>query len=298
MTLSFQSWIANRSLRVHQGLAYYLKEVSYPATQLQESMAYAALSGGKRVRPLLIYATGTIFDTALENLDLAAIAIELIHSYSLVHDDLPAMDNAEWRRGKLTCYKAFGEDLAILAGDALQTLAFEVLTSHPAPLSAAKRIRMVQILSRASGPSGMVSGQTLDILNTAKARLTEKALIQLYQLKTGALIEASIHLGLVASSIKNKQHKEALENYAKNISLGFQIQDDILDIEGKKEATGKSTGLDETLQKTTYPALIGLEAAKQKVERLFQQAFLALEPLGPNAGFLRQLTEYIGKRNN
>ncbi len=298
MMASFQAWIAACSERMHQGLVYYLEEISYPAPKLQNSMAYAALSGGKRLRPLLIYATGAIFDTPLENLDLAALAIELIHSYSLIHDDLPAMDNAEWRRGKLACHKAYGEDLAILAGDALQTLSFEILASHPAPLSAAKRLQMVQILSRASGPSGMVGGQTLDILNTDQVRLSEKELALLYQLKTGALLEASIHLGLVASAVRRSKDKKALESYAGNMSLAFQIQDDILDIEGNKEVTGKSSGLDLMQEKMTYPQLIGLQAAKRKVEYLFQQAFLALESLGTKAAFLRQLTEYIGKREH
>jgi len=293
----FQAWIAENSLRVHQGLLYYLENISYPAPRLQESMAYAALSGGKRIRPLLIYATGKIFDAPLENLDLAALAIELIHSYSLVHDDLPAMDNAEWRRGQLTCFKAFGEDLAILAGDALQALAFEIIATHPAPLTATKRLQMVQVLSRASGPCGMVSGQALDIFNTAEASLAENELLQMYQLKTGALIEASIHLGLCAASVKSPQQQKALESYAEKVSLGFQIQDDLLDMEGKKEAIGKSTGLDEALKKATYPRLVGLEAAKKKMEKLFQQAFDALEPLGPQADFLRQLTEYVGKRD-
>lgn len=293
---SFQSWIADSSQRIHEGLLYYLENRRYPAPKLQESMAYAVLNGGKRIRPLLIYATGKIFAAPLENLDLAALAIEFIHSYSLVHDDLPAMDNAALRRGKPSCFKAFGEDLAILTGDALQTLAFEVLATHPAPLSAAKRLEMVQILSRASGPSGMVSGQTLDILNTSAIRLSEQDLTQLYRLKTGVLIEASIRLGLAGSSVKSTKDKKALESFAENISLGFQIQDDLLDLEGQPEAIGKPTGLDQTHEKTTYPLLVGLEAAKMKVERLFQHAFQALEPLGSKADFLRQLTDAVRKR--
>jgi geranylgeranyl pyrophosphate synthase len=294
---SFQAWIAESSLRVHEGLVTYLEKTRYPATKLQEAMCYATLSGGKRIRPLLIYATGKIFDAPLENCDLAAIAVELVHSYSLVHDDLPAMDNAPLRRGKLSCFKAFGEDLAILAGDALLTLAFEVLASHAAPLSTEARLQMVQILSRASGPSGMVSGQTLDIANTAQTPFSEKPLVQLYQLKTGALIEACISLGLAAAPATNLKQKKALEKYAENISLAFQIQDDLLDIEGIKEDLGKPTGLDEAHEKVTYPRLVGLENAKRRVETLFQQAFEALEPLGPETDFLRQLTEYVGKRD-
>ena len=293
---SFQKWIAASSLRVHQGLVHYLEGISYPAPKLQETMAYAALNGGKRIRPLLIYATGKIFDAPLDNLDLAAIAIELIHSYSLVHDDLPAMDNAEWRRGKLSCFKAYGEDLAILAGDALQALAFEVLVDHAAPLLAEERLAMVQILSRASGPAGMVSGQTLDIFNTPLAKPTEKSLSLLYQLKTGALIQASIRLGMIAASLKEASLQSALEKYADSISLGFQIQDDILDIEGQQEAIGKSTQLDQTLEKITYPLLVGLEKAKERVKYLFAQAFKALEAFGPEADFLRELTHKIGKR--
>ncbi len=293
---SFQAWIAEHSLRIHQGLVYYLENISYPAQKLQESMAYATLNGGKRVRSLLIYATGKIFAAPLENLDLAALAIECIHSYSLIHDDLPAMDNAKWRRGKLACHRAFGESLAILAGDALQPLAFEIIASHPAPLSATKRLRMVQILSRASGPSGLVSGQTWDLQNTDKLGLSENELIQLYQLKTGVLIEASIHLGLTAAAIKDRKLIKALEKYAKNLGLAFQIQDDILDLEKNEEETGKSTGLDQKNQKTSYPLLVGLDAAKKKVSYLFDHAFQALDCLGQKADFLRQLTEYVAKR--
>lgn len=295
---SFQAWVAASSLRIHEGLLYYLENIRYPAPSLQESMAYAALSGGKRIRSLLTYATGYIFEAALESLDLAAIALELIHSYSLVHDDLPAMDNADWRRGKPSCFKAFGEPLAILAGDALQALAFEVIAVHPAPLRPAKRLAMIQILSRASGPSGMVSGQVLDILNANGQKISEKKLIQLYQLKTGALLEASIHLGLCASSIRKTSDRKALESYAQNISLGFQIQDDLLDLEGEPEKMGKSTGQDAQLQKATYPLLMGREAAREKVEGLFHEAVRALEPLGARADFLRELTEYLKKRDS
>jgi len=290
-----EAWMRDCIQRVNHGLTHYLNEIPHPAPKLQEAMAYALMNGGKRVRPLLVYATGQIFEAPLENLDLAAIAVELIHSYSLIHDDLPAMDNADWRRGKLSCHKVYGEDLAILAGDALQALAFEVLASYPATLPAESRLEMVQILSKASGPLGMVGGQTLDILNIAQTQLVEKDLIQLYQLKTGALLQASIHLGALAASLEDPEHEAALGAYAKNISLAFQIQDDILDIEGQSEQTGKPTGLD--LGKLTYPALLGLDQAKQKLSTLTQEAFQALIPYGEKADRLRKLTEYLAKRD-
>lgn len=294
--ISFETWMADCSARIQQGLSYYLEKCNYPAPKLQEAMAYASLSGGKQLRPLLIYATGKVFEVPLESLDVAAYAVELIHSYSLVHDDLPAMDNATWRRGKPSCYKAFGEDIAILAGDALQALAFDIIASHQAPLSAQKRLKMVQILSRASGPLGMVSGQALDILNTAERTSSESALRQMYQLKTGALIQASIELGLAAAEQKTRKQEKALQIYAESISLGFQIQDDILDIEGQTEEIGKTSGLDAEQAKKTYPRLIGLEVAKQKVEHLFQNAFQALEFFDERAEVLRQLTVYMSSR--
>ncbi len=290
---SFSEWVNKINNQFQRGLDHYLKAAKHPAPNLQEAMHYAVCTNGKRIRPLLVYAVGQIFEAPVENLEAGALAIELIHSYSLIHDDLPAMDNSEWRRGKPSCFKAFGEDIAILAGDALQTLAFEIIANHPASLTAEQRISMVQILSQASGAWGMAGGQALDILNTTA--LTEKDLLQLYALKTGALLQASIRLGLIAANAGLKE-STVLEQYGKSISLAFQIQDDLLDIEGQKDKIGKPTGLDAELAKTTYPALMGIEQAKQKVRLLFAEAYSALEFLGPQAAMLKQLTDYVGKR--
>lgn len=293
---SFETWLATSSQRFNQLLLSYLENLPTPSQPLAEAMAYACLNGGKRIRPLLVYATGSLFDTPLEKCDPAALSLELIHAYSLVHDDLPAMDNAETRRGKASCFKAFGEDLAILAGDALQTLAFESLSHFPAPLSAEQRLGMVQILSKASGLRGMAGGQALDILNNQAEAPSEAALCQLYRLKTGALIEASVAMALQASTLRDLKEESALLRFAENISLAFQIQDDLLDIEGDEADLGKPAGRDLSLQKRTYPALFGLAQAKEKAASLFQSAFEALEIFGPRAELLRQLSESIRNR--
>jgi farnesyl diphosphate synthase len=291
---AFNSWLQSTTERFEQLLGHHLASVSFSAPPLKEAARYSALTAGKRIRPLFIYAVGEIYQTHPTALDPAALAIELIHSYSLVHDDLPAMDNSEWRRGKPSCFKAYGEDMAILAGDGLQTLAFEILATYPAPLSAEQRLTMVQILSRAAGLTGMVGGQALDILNTQDT-ISENKLLEMYSLKTGALIEACFSLASAASHAPDNQ-SQALVEYARCISLAFQIQDDLLDIEGKADITGKPTGLDTTLQKQTYPLLIGLEAAKLKIQSLFSQASQVLQPFSDFATHLNQLVLYLQER--
>lgn len=295
----FAVWQEQRLSHFNQCLTQFIAHCTFPAPRLQKVMAYAVSGQNKRIRPLFIYATGVLVEAPLESLDLAALAVELVHSYSLVHDDLPAMDNATWRRGQLSCFKAFGEDLAILAGDALQTLAFEVLATYPAPVTATQRMAMTAVLSQASGAAGMVSGQVLDIANSQGNSCTEKELAQLYLLKTGALLQACIRLANIAGSLPCDQTQlSTLLHYAENISLGFQIQDDILDLEGQRQDTGKSVGVDQALAKATYPQLIGLESAKQQVQTLFAQALAWLKPFGNQAIYLQHLTEYLVARKN
>lgn len=283
--------------RVNGFLSQQLSQYSAFGAPLVEAMSYAVLLGGKRVRPFLIYATGRMLDVPLENLDHTAAAMEAIHAYSLVHDDLPAMDDDKLRRGKPTCHIAFDEATAILAGDALQSFAFELLAADPS-LSASQKIAQVQQLASAAGARGMCLGQSLDLQAEDKAvSLAELELI--HRNKTGALIEASILMGLNASAYaENAQVKQALIRYAQAIGLAFQVQDDILDVIGESEKIGKTVGADEALHKSTYPKLLGLAGAQQKARDLYQTALNALENLPFDTCALRELAKFIVSRES
>ena len=259
----------------------YVSASSHPAIILTEAMSYSLTNGGKRIRPLLVYLTGHVFDTPWENLDGAAAAIEMIHAYSLIHDDLPAMDNADVRRGKPACHKAFNEATAILAGDALQPLAFEILATHPSPLTSEQRVKMIKTLAHASGAAGMAGGQSLDLAGVS----TLESLTQMYRLKTGALLSASVTLGMVAANVSHPP----LEEFIECIGLAFQIQDDLLDIEGTLETTGKPQGTDAINQKITYPTLAGIQASRDKVCELFERAMDSIEFLGEKSILLKEL---------
>lgn len=267
---------------------HYLIQNATPAQELQNAMAYAVLNGGKRIRPLLIYATGYTLNASWETLDLPASAIELIHAYSLIHDDLPAMDNADLRRGKPSCHKAFSEATAILAGDALQPLAFQLIASHTAPLTAEQRIAMIKILSIASGLDGMAAGQALDLSGT-------DAILNMYQLKTGALLVACVKLAAVAANIQDPQLITALTTYASNIGLAFQLQDDLLDLESS-EITGKTSGLDISNQKTTLATQWGINKTRATVAQLFSDALTAVDRIGERASLLHELATYLLQR--
>lgn len=279
----------NYDSRLEALFNHYLQAQPAVASHLQQAMAYAVLNGGKRIRPLLVYATGQAVGAPLENCDVAAAAIELIHAYSLIHDDLPAMDNADLRRGKPACHKAFDEATAILAGDALQPLAFEIIATHPASLDAQQRIAMTQVLSQASGLHGMAGGQSLDILGVHSLQ----ELIRMYQLKTGMLLAASVSLGILASSFVEETQQAYLKTFAELIGFAFQLQDDLLDFENE---TGKPVGLDAQNQKKTYPALAGIEKTRETIQQLFNQAFTVIKPLDDKADFLRQLTSSLLQR--
>jgi farnesyl diphosphate synthase len=268
---------------------FYLQKRTSPASELQCAMYYALSNGGKHLRPLLVYATGYIFDASLENLDIPACAVELIHSYSLIHDDLPAMHNSDLRRGKPACHKAFPEAVAILAGDALQPLAYEIIATHPSSLSTAQRLNMIYLLAHASGLDGMAAGQTLDMMGVH----TLASLEQMYALKTGALFKASVKLGMLAANIKEHH---ALDAYADYIGLAFQIQDDLLDLENNSALTGKPIGLDNINNKITYPSLVGIEDSQKKAQALLENAIQTLASLGEKASLLRALTQSIFER--
>jgi geranylgeranyl pyrophosphate synthase len=295
MTLepAFQVFLGDCRARVEEALDHWLPGEKTQPVNLHRAMRYAALGQGKRVRPVLVYAIGQALGAPPEHLDGAACAVELIHAYSLVHDDLPAMDDDDLRRGRPTCHKAFDEATAILAGDALQTLAFRVLSSDTsAPLNAEQRLAMIAELARASGSRGMAGGQALDMEATGR----DIDLVQLENLhihKTGALIVAAARLAAIAAGRGETQDVEPLERFAKCIGLAFQVRDDVLDVEGDTEVLGKTGGKDAATDKATYPALMGLDAAREMAETLVQDALDSISGLDERAEPLRQLARYI-----
>ncbi len=280
--------------RLQKVFMEYLNDI--PSLELKMAMEHTLFNGGKRVRPLLIYATGSIFNAPLENLDIPACAVELIHTYSLIHDDLPCMDNADLRRGKPTCHKLYGEGMAVLTGDALHTLAMQTIASYPASLAAEKRMQMMAVLSNACGPFGMAAGQALDITVMNDPSLPSDLLLDIYRLKTGALFSACIELGRLASDNDDDFDQRALKEFGDCIGLAFQIQDDVLDIEVNTELLGKQQGIDHINNKITYPKLCGLEEAKDKIQTLYQQSLEAINYLGERAQLLRQLVTYLIER--
>lgn len=278
--------IAAGQQRVALYLQHSLEAVNAPA-RLKEAMCYSVLGGGKRLRPLLAYAAGVDLGADLARIDPAAAAVELIHCYSLIHDDLPAMDDDDLRRARPTCHKAFDEATAILAGDALETLAFTVLTAHDQPWSSESRVVAVKTLAEAAGAMGMVGGQMLDI-EAENQKVSLSDLENIHRLKTGALIRASIRLGAIAAGCLDEKLWAQLDAFASLIGLAFQVQDDLLDVESSTEMLGKHTGMDAALNKATYPALLGVSAAKQYLQSLYAQANEALDILPIEAAALRQ----------
>ncbi|MDH5784887.1 MAG: (2E,6E)-farnesyl diphosphate synthase [Chromatiales bacterium] len=284
--------------RVDGALLRWLPEENSLPEQLHNAMRYAVLGGGKRVRPVLTYATGSALGVDLSRLDGPACAVEMIHAYSLVHDDLPAMDDDELRRGRPTCHIAFDEATAILAGDALLTMAFEVLTSDEnMAVSAEQRVKMIRELSLASGNRGMVGGQAIDIAAEG-TRLTLEQLQQMHAHKTGALIRAAVRLGALTCNTLTKTQKDALDSYADAIGLAFQIRDDILDVEADTETLGKPQGSDAARDKPTYTSLLGLDGAREKAQGLHQVALESLSQFDEAADPLRWISAYIVDRSN
>lgn len=266
--------------------------------ELHQAMRYAALNGGKRIRPILVYLTGLALDAKRSDLDAAAIAVELVHCYSLVHDDLPAMDDDDLRRGKPTCHIQFGEATAILAGDALHTQAFQELASAQLSTTASEQqLAMISLLASASGSLGMGGGQAIDLDSTNKV-ISVETLENMHRMKTGALIKASVLLGAMMSGNINDEHHQALSQYADAIGLAFQVKDDILDIESDTETLGKPQGSDQDNAKNTYPALLGLAGSKQKLQDLFHLALQALDKLPYNTASLAQLAQYVINRQH
>ncbi|MDD1622160.1 MAG: (2E,6E)-farnesyl diphosphate synthase [Methylococcaceae bacterium] len=265
---------------------------------LHRAMRYSVLDGGKRTRPLLTYATGQALGLSEDALDAQACAVEFIHVYSLIHDDLPAMDNDDLRRGKPTCHKAFDDATAILAGDALQALAFDVLANDPAIQAGAEaRVKMIAALTRASGSQGMVGGQAID-LGSVGRKLTLPELENMHIHKTGALIRASVNLAALSKPDLDADVAKKLDHYAKCIGLSFQVKDDILDVESDTATLGKTQGKDVDNDKPTYPALLGMAGAKEKAQELHEQAVESLAGFGKEADLLRDLSLYIIERSH
>jgi geranylgeranyl pyrophosphate synthase len=256
--------------------------------RLHRAMRYAALGEGKRIRPLLVYATGDAIGVPAETLDAAAAAVELIHAYSLVHDDLPAMDDDDLRRGRPTTHRAFDEATAILAGDALQVLAFELLANEPMTgVGDTGRIAMIRLLAHASGTAGMAGGQAMDLAATGR-RLSPRQIEEMHELKTGALIRASVLIACAASAGMPAAKRDALDRYGRSIGLAFQIVDDLLDVLGDPAVTGKVGGSDALRGKPTYPAVAGVAAARARAAELAGDGVAALAVFGPEAGRLRE----------
>jgi farnesyl diphosphate synthase len=288
-----ESWRA----RIERALAARLPEASAVPTRLHEAMRYSVLGGGKRVRPALLFATARAVGLAEDEVEAAACAIELVHVYSLVHDDLPAMDDDDLRRGRPTCHKAYDEATAILVGDALQPLAFQLLATDPAlPAAPAIRLRLIELLADASGTFGMAGGQAIDLAVQGK-RLDVSQVEEMHARKTGALIRASVLMAAVCAPTLEPRLFEALAAFASPIGLAFQIQDDLLDVLGDTSTLGKATGADSERAKPTHPAVIGIEPSQQRVRLLHSQALDALLPFGPSADALRSMADWLLARS-
>ena len=284
--------------RINLFLEQQLAQLVINDNKLHQAMSYGLLIGGKRIRPYLVYITGEALGVSLDDLDGIAGALECIHAYSLLHDDLPAMDDDDLRRGQPTCHKAFDEATAILAGDSLQTLAFDILANHNfSDAIKPKQIKLIQQLITASGYQGMCGGQALDLAATDK-EINLEQLETLHSLKTGALLEASVLMAAECAEHISTQDKQALKEYAQLVGLAYQVQDDIIDITSTQEQLGKPTGSDLASNKSTYPALLGLHGAQQKAENLFQQALQALASLPYNTQSLAEFATFIIKRSH
>ncbi|MBW3137979.1 (2E,6E)-farnesyl diphosphate synthase [Ferrimonas balearica] len=288
--------LSHYQTRVNAALERIFDDLPVTDPRLLDAMRYGTLLGGKRVRPFLVYATGTMLGAKEDDLDSLAAAVECIHAYSLIHDDLPAMDDDHLRRGQPTVHIAFDEATAILAGDALQGLAYELLAEAPLPAELdGNRIAMLRSLARASGYQGMCGGQAIDLASTGK-RIELDALQQLHRLKTGALIRSAVEMGSYGVADLPTEHRDALLRYAEAIGLAFQVQDDILDITADTEQLGKPQGSDQAADKSTFPALLGLDGARDAAQSLYQDALTALAELPYNTEHLQAFARYIVER--
>ena len=294
MSASFADWMSSVQAHTEEALGAFLPAAGTVPAKLHEAMRYTVLGGGKRVRPLLVFAAGALCGADARALERAAAAVEMIHAYSLVHDDMPCMDDDALRRGKPTVHIAYDEATALLVGDALQSQAFMVL-SQDAGLPPTRQLAMLSLLAQASGSAGMCGGQAID-LDSVGLSLTLDQLEQMHQLKTGALLRASVVLGALAGSDLSAAQLSALDAYAKAIGLAFQVVDDVLDATADSATLGKTAGKDAAANKPTYVSILGLEPSRQLAETLRSQAHEALAPFGDKADRLRQLADLIVQR--
>ncbi len=295
---TFKHLLAEFKTRVDDALVNWLPAETLNPENLHQAMRYSVLGSGKRVRPVLVYATAATLGIPLEKVDGIAAAIEIIHAYSLIHDDLPAMDDDDLRRGRPTCHKQFDEATAILAGDALQALAFYILT-HDTEMtaSAPRRLQMIEKLALFSGSRGMAGGQAIDLASVGKEiNITELETMHIH--KTGALIRTCIQMAALTSDDISETDFNALDCYAKKIGLSFQVQDDILDVISDTNTLGKPQGSDAGLDKPTFPAIIGLQAAREKALELHHQALEALNCFGDEADLLRSISHWFVQRSH
>ena len=291
-----QLWQKRVAAQTEIILQQKLPQISQEPTVLHEAMRYSALDGGKRLRPLLVWAAAQLGDSVQAAGEAAMAAVECIHVYSLVHDDMPEMDNDQLRRGKPTCHVQFGDAVALLTGDALQTLAFDIL-SAATELSAERQLKMVQVLAKASGSLGMAGGQAIDLANVGKD-MKQPALEQMHGLKTGALIRAAVQLGGLSCPQITDGQLARLDAYAAKLGLAFQVIDDVLDCEADTATLGKTAGKDADNNKPTYVKLMGLQAARKYAEQLVREAVAELTVFDERAQYLRQLAEYVVARNH
>jgi farnesyl diphosphate synthase len=290
--------VAGYQARIERALDRWLPSPAREPRRLHEALRYSVLGNGKRFRPVLVYTTGEVLRLAVDRLDGPAAAVELIHAYSLVHDDLPAMDDDDLRRGRPTCHRAFDEATAILVGDALQVLAFKILASDVTMHATGDaRTRMIDVLADASGTAGMAGGQAIDLAAVGRS-MSVTELEAMHKLKTGALIEASVQLAALGAAHLTEEKSGALKRYAERVGLAFQIQDDILDVEGDIEMLGKATGADSARHKPTYPSIVGMPNAKRRAQELCLAAAADLAAFGSDAEPLRWLARFVVERSN
>ncbi|EUJ38235.1 polyprenyl synthetase family protein [Brochothrix campestris] len=289
----FESFVTNSKKQLEATMTATLQQLPDVNPRHQAALDYSLAAGGKRIRPLLVLATATLFTSDLKAAMIPAMAMEFIHTYSLIHDDLPAMDNDDYRRGRLTSHKQFDEATAILAGDGLLTLAFEQLATAP-HLSETARIKLIRLFAYAAGPSGMISGQQSDIEAETRA-VSLPELAQIHSQKTGALLQASVCAGAIVGGA-NMSEYQLLENFATKIGIAFQIQDDILDVIGDATKMGKQTGMDAQLNKSTYTSLLTLAGAQQQLTAYTEAAYALLEQLPYDTAYLEALTAMIAER--
>ncbi|MDH3551774.1 MAG: polyprenyl synthetase family protein [Gammaproteobacteria bacterium] len=296
MPATFDKRIAYYTERVQEKLDSVLPPANRPPKRLHDAMRYAVFNGGKRVRPLLVYATGECLGLEEQALDAPAVALELIHAFSLVHDDLPAMDNDDLRRGKPTLHRQFDEATAILAADALQPLAFSVIADS-GDIQPTTRNKLVKLIADACGSVGMTGGQSMDLAAEGRS-LSGEEIESMYSLKTGALIHASVVSAALLSAGLSTERESAIDAFGRTIGIAFQIKDDLLDVEGETETIGKHTGADQRLRKATYPGLVGISAARERCNALLRSALEQLDDFGADADSLRWLACYIVERGH